>query len=194
MNYLSIFLQFINRGLMNINKDYITFITWIGFISYALQFIITVYIIYTYLLSNNIPQIINYSILACAFLALSLYSFNNCLNKIKNYTDFKLLSLYNSPARLGYALMILNLIINIIISWSYGQPLYFQRLIGIIAYLCLLFKINIGIFIIIAFYIFSLIFATKNNLSDYIFAFCKFALVLYFGTYGVQFIINHIKK
>lgn len=178
---------------MVINNNYITFISWTGFICYVIQFIISIYIIYTYLLSNNIPQIINYSILACAFLALSLYSFNNCLNKLKNYSEFKLQSLYNSPARLGYALMILNLIINIIISWSYGQPLYFQRLIGIIAYLCLLFKINIGIFIIIAFYIFSLIFATKSNLSDYIFAICKIGLILYFGTYGYKYIIDHIK-
>jgi hypothetical protein len=178
---------------MLLNHNYIIFISWLGFICYAIQFIATINIIYHYITTNNIPQVLNYSILACAFLALSVYTFNNALNKTKKHTDIIVRSLYNSPARLGYSLLILNLIITIIISWSYGEPLYFQRLIGIIAYFCLLFKVDIGIFIIIAFYIFSLIFAVKANINDYIFAISKFGLILYFSTYAYIYIINHTK-
>lgn len=177
------------------NKEYIVFISWFAFLCYVIPLYIYISNIFYYLNINDLPQVFNYSILACAFLAFSIYTFINAYNKTtqtkKSSTLLK--SLYNSPARLGYGLMVLNIIVILLISWTHGEPIYFQRLLGIAGYLCLTFKITIGVFLIIAFYIFSLIYAVKVSISDYIFAISKAGLILYFSTHAYQFIINHIK-
>lgn len=175
------------------NKEYVIFISWFAFLCYAIPLILYVSKIYYYLNINDLPQLFNFSVLACAFLAFSIYTFNNAYNKSKQYINIKFESLYTSPARLGYGLMVLNFLITLAISWSNGEPVYFQRLIAIAGYVCLTFKVDIGIFILIAFYIFSLIYAVKNNINDYIYAISKAGLIIYFGTYGYKYIIDHIK-
>jgi hypothetical protein len=150
--------------------------------------------IYYYIDVNNIPNLLNYSVLSCAFLAFSIYSLQNALSKNKSKDDLKSTqSLYNSPARLRYGLMVLSFFITLYISWTNGEPIYYQRLIAIAGYLCLALKIDIGIFIIILFYILSLMYAVKINVVDYINAASKAGLILYFSTYGYRYATLHGK-
>ena len=176
------------------NREYIIFISWFAFLCYAVPLILYISKINYYIDINNIAQLVNYSILSCAFLAFSLYTFNNSYNKTKNYTVFTLNSLYNSPARLGYGLMVLSFLITLAISWFNGEPLYFQRLFAIAGYACLAFKVDIGLFFIIVFYIFNLILAPKITINDIIYATSKVGLILYFSTYAYQFILDKINK
>jgi len=176
------------------NREYIIFISWVAFLCYAVPLILYISNIYYYIDSNNLPQLLNYTLLSCAFLAFSLYTFHNAYYKTKNYSVFTLNSLYNSPARLGYGLMVLSFLITLAISWFNGEPLYFQRLFAIAGYACLAFKVDIGLFFIIVFYIFNLILAPKITINDIIYATSKVGLILYFSTYAYQFILDKINK
>ena len=115
--------------------------------------------------------------------------------KTKQSTSiFKLNTLYTSPARLGYGIMVLSFFITLAISWFNGEPLYFQRLFAIVGYGCLALKIDIGLFFVIGFYIFNLILAPKITINDYIYATSKVGLIVYFSTYAYQFILDEINK
>jgi hypothetical protein len=88
--------------------------------------------------------------------------------------------------------MVLSFLITLAISWFNGEPLYFQRLFAILGYGFLSFKVNIGLFFIIGFYIFNLILAPKTTINDFIYAISKVGLIIYFSTYAYQFIINNL--
>ena len=176
------------------NKEYIIFISWFAFLCYAVPLILYISNIYYYIDSNNLPQLLNYTLLSCAFLAFSLYTFHNAYYKTKELSIFNLNTLYISPARLGYSIMVLSFLITLGISWFNGEPLYFQRLFAIAGYACLAFKVDIGLFFIIVFYIFNLILAPKITINDIIYATSKVGLILYFSTYAYQFILDKINK
>jgi hypothetical protein len=176
------------------NRTYIKILFWFAFLCYAVPLVIYTSKLYHFIDINDIPQLLNYAVLSCAFLAFSIYTFNNALNKTKHEDDIKdTSSLYTSPARLGYGLMVLSFFITLAISWVHGEPVYFQRLIAIAGYLCLTFKIDIGIFIIIVFYTFSLIYALKITTIDYIYTISKAGLILYYSTYGYRYITKQGK-
>ena len=176
------------------NREYIIFISWVAFLCYAVPLILYISNIYYYIDSNNLPQLLNYTLLSCAFLAFSLYTFHNAYYKTKELSIFNLNTLYISPARLGYSIMVLSFLITLAISWFNGEPLYFQRLFAIAGYACLAFKVDIGLFFIIVFYIFNLILAPKITINDIIYATSKVGLILYFSTYAYQFILDKINK
>lgn len=177
------------------NREYIIFISWFAFLCYAVPLLLYISKIYHYLDINNLPQVLNYSLLSCAFLAFSLYTSLNAYYKTKQSTSiFNLNALYTSPARLGYGIMVLSFFITLGISWFNGEPLYFQRLFAIVGYGCLALKIDIGLFFVIGFYIFNLILAPKITINDYIYATSKVGLIVYFSTYAYQFILDKINK
>jgi len=171
------------------NLIYLQETFWFAFICYAVPLLIYISKLHHYIEINDLLQLLNYSVLACAFLAFSVYTFKNALDKSIKKTDLEDTStLYKSPARLGYGLMVLNFIIIIILAWRNGEPLYFQRIIGLAGYLCLALKLDYGIFLIIAFYILSLWLAVKTTYIDIIYAISKFGLLLYFSLYGYRYV------
>ena len=144
--------------------------------------------VYHYIGINDVPNILNYSVLSCAFFAFSVYTFQNALKVSENDDDLKTTaSLYKSPARLGYGLMVVSFLITIILSFSKGEPLYFRYFVAISGFVCLAFKIDIGIFIIIVSNMLSLIYAAKITTIDYIYAVSKTVLILYYATYGYRY-------
>jgi len=178
------------------NEKWLKIIYTLTFISYALSFILYIPKLYHYIDINNFLQVLNYSTVVGAFLSLSWYTFENTKKILaKDKPDLKdMVGLYHSPARLGYGLLAVNFIIIITMSWSNGEPFYFQRLIALIGYLCLAFKIDIGAILVIIFYMFNLFRAVKADTTDYILALSKFIQMFYYGTYVYVYILLQISK
>ena len=180
------------------NEKWLKTIYTLAFLSYAISLVLYIPKLYHYIDINDLPQVFNYSTVICAFLALSWYTFINAKNILfskKVETDFKdTSSLYHSPARLGYALLVLNFVIILGISWSKGEPIYFQRLIALAGYLCLAFKIDIGTFLIIIFYIINLFLGVKVDAVDYMLAVSKFIQIFYYGTYAYKYVSLQMEK
>jgi hypothetical protein len=176
------------------NIHWIQSINWVAFLCYAVPLLIYISEIYNYIDSNDMLRVFNYSLLACAFLAFSVYTFENSIKYTVTPQEIESpKSLYSSPARLGYIIMTVSIVISIFLSWYNGEPLYFQRLIGVAAYVTLAAKVDIGILLMIVFYVFSLFYATKTSSKDILYALSKFGLILYFGTYGYRVFTNDTK-
>ena len=177
------------------NHIWIKIIFWVAFLCYAIPGLIYTSKLAYYIEINDILQLLSYSILSCAFLAFSVYTFENALDKsIHDKELANTVSLYKSPARLGYALMTLSFLITIAVSYRKGEPLYFQRVIAITAYLCLALKIDAGIFLVIAFYCLSLWLAVRVNFTDKIYAASKAGLIVYYATYAYIVIQEKLGK
>jgi len=166
------------------NHIWVKIIFWVAFLCYAIPGIIYTSKIAYYIETNDILQLLSYSVLSCAFLAFSVYTFENSLDKSIHDNDLdNTRTLYKSPARLGYALMVLSFLITIAVSYKKGEPLYFQRIVAITAYLCLALKVDAGIFLVIAFYCLSLFLAVRASFADNIYAASKMGLIVYYATY-----------
>jgi hypothetical protein len=159
---------------------------WIAFACYVIPLIIYISKIHYYIKNYDLFQLLNYSILACAFLALSVHTSMIALDN-SNRSD-SVESLYESPSRLGYGLMVLHFIITFAFAYFHNEAIYFRSIIAIIGYLCLTLKINYGIFLLILYYIISLFVVHRFTLVEVIYGISKVGLILYFSIYAYKYI------
>jgi len=170
------------------NKNIKEYIYWIAFICYIAPCLIYLSKIFYYIENKDIFQLVNYSILACAFLAFSVHTFLLALDA-KNEPETTE-SLYKSPARLGYGLMVLDFLIIFVSAYFNNESIYIRSIIGIIGYICLSLKINYGIFLLIAYYFLSILVVFRISFNDIIYGISKAGLLLYFGLYAYIYIKN----
>jgi hypothetical protein len=168
------------------NKILIESVYWTAFVCYVIPFLVYIYKIHYYIVNNDLFQLFNYSILACAFLALSVHTFIIALDA-KNERD-TVESLYYSPARLGYGLIVLHFIITFAFAYFHNEAIYFRSIIAIIGYLCLTLKINYGIFLLILYYIISLFVVHRFTPIELIYGISKAGLIFYFSIYAYKYI------
>jgi len=174
------------------NHILVQHIYWFAFICYAIPCIIYMYKLAYYIEIKDYLQLLNYSTLACAFLAFSVYTFMNALENAKNKIDTKTTEpIYKSPARLGYGIMVLNFLIIFISAYINNQSIYLRSIIGTIGYLCLTLKIDYGIFLILAYYLLSIIIVNRYTLIEFIYGLSKIGLLTYFTLYAYRYIKLH---
>ena len=171
------------------NPEWLRAIFWLSFSAYAFPTLLYLQRMPESIAAKQWGWLFANATLVVAFALLSYHSGKHAVHSIDEVNLEDTSSLTDAPANIAYGILALYFAGQLTFAHA---PLYF--VLAMTGYACLAARQDAGIYLVIAFYIYS--FASSNLHGSVVYSYSKFVLLIYFCTYAYRHILTlkHKKK